>query len=171
MSGEPTDGELFDWARRFQRSTMGIARHLCPVDACGWYYDESSPYFVPKGGPYATADEFVRAMALQHAAVIEAALKEHVDTHTPVEYLHTIQRLSTELAVARSTQLGWHPPLTEAQVDGAGRALWQLDQSRFADLPPLPNRATWETSPELREVFRPQAIAALRGAGLTIEGA
>jgi hypothetical protein len=130
--------------------------------------DEPNPYFIPDGGPYLTIDDFTRAMALQHAERIETALKDHFESHTAIEYLGTIQRLNAEYAIARSTQLGYHPPLTAAQVDNAGRALCELALSCHG--PPFPNQSTWDSSPELRDIFRPQAIAALHAAGLTIAG-
>ncbi|WP_154697028.1 hypothetical protein [Lentzea guizhouensis] len=83
-------------------------RHLCPVDECDFYLDRPSPLGGPPQGSFLTLDEFVAAVAIQEAQDAEAVLQAHVDTHTPLEYLRTIQRLNAELTKVTEATLTEH---------------------------------------------------------------
>lgn len=83
-------------------------RHQCPVDECDFYLDRPSPLGGPVQGSFATLGEFVAAVAFQEARDVEAVLQAHVDTHTPLEYLRTIQRLNAELAKATEAPIIEH---------------------------------------------------------------
>lgn len=72
-------------------------RYECPVDDCNWNYTDSTPW-LPAKGQFMTVAELVKATALQHATQVEAVLAKHVESHTPIDFLRTIQRLNRELA-------------------------------------------------------------------------
>lgn len=88
--------------------TLPTLRHLCPVDGCAFYLDRPSPLSTPPRGAFLTMGEFVGAVALQEVRDAEAVFQAHVDTHTPLEYLRTIQRLNTELAKSTGATITEH---------------------------------------------------------------
>lgn len=75
---------------------MPTTRYSCPVDRCGWSYDEPSlPDPAPVGDRWRLPDPGARV------GRVEAVLAAHQQEHTPVEYLRTIMRLERELVEAR----------------------------------------------------------------------
>jgi hypothetical protein len=90
----------------------GTTRYLCPLE-CGWHHDvpPPSPERIVELG--ATADpaarDFQEAISsvatracLAEAELTETALREHLNTHTPLEFARTIQTLRAEVHRLRS---------------------------------------------------------------------
>jgi len=90
----------------------GTTRYLCPLE-CGWHHDvpPPSPERIVELG--ATADpaarDFQEAISsvatracLAEAELTETALREHLDTHTTVEFAQAIHDLRMELQQLRS---------------------------------------------------------------------
>jgi hypothetical protein len=92
----------------------GTTRYLCPLE-CGWHHDVPPPTAeravalapaVDIAG--LTPSERISAMAtgayLREAELTETALREHLDTHTTVEFVRTIQGLRAEIASLKSSE-------------------------------------------------------------------
>jgi hypothetical protein len=90
----------------------GTTRYLCPLE-CGWHHDVPPPT-AERAVELAPAvdvvglspSEVISAMAtgayLREAELTEAALREHLDTHTTVEFAQVIHDLRVELQQLRS---------------------------------------------------------------------
>jgi hypothetical protein len=93
----------------------GTTRYLCPLE-CGWHHDvpppttervlQLAPAVDLAGLP---PGEVINAMAtgayLREAELTETALRKHLDTHTTVEFVRTIQTLRAEIRQLRSAGL------------------------------------------------------------------
>lgn len=86
----------------------GTTRYLCPLE-CGWHHDVPPPtaervvQLTPTVGLAGlTPSEAINAMAtgayLREAELTETALREHLDTHTTVEFAQVIHDLRAEVA-------------------------------------------------------------------------
>lgn len=73
-----------------------ITRYLCPVDGCDWFFQIGVNLCVRYVDPL---QEYLRLT--QEA---EDSIKDHLETHTVLEWTTTIARLQNELAEARPTQ-------------------------------------------------------------------
>lgn len=89
----------------------GTTRYLCPLE-CGWHHDVPPPTLERIAELGATADpaardvhEAISSVATQatvaEAQRTEAALREHLATHTPEQFVRTIQVLRAEVAALR----------------------------------------------------------------------
>lgn len=81
----------------------GTTRYLCPLE-CGWHHDRV-PFpdaWIPMHASTPIAPEAIQRMASelvrQNAEQTEAALHEHLATHTTEQFVMTIQVLRTEIA-------------------------------------------------------------------------
>ncbi len=94
----------------------GTTRYLCPLE-CGWYHDVPPPSIdrvVELGSTAGLAGlppgEAVSAMATQaylaEAGLTETALREHLDTHTTVEFATVIHDLRVEVAALNERPVG-----------------------------------------------------------------
>jgi len=91
MSSDPDLGPFANWK-------VGSTVYSCPLDDCEWTYVEAPPtmsnLIVPSGGPlFGGIKETVAEMNRQ----LEAALGEHYESHTPLEYLKTIYALRSKV--------------------------------------------------------------------------
>lgn len=80
----------------------GTTRYLCPLE-CGWHHDRP-PLPMPTDASVPIAPEAVQRMAgeaRQDVARAEAALREHLATHTTEQFVWTIQVLRAEVARLR----------------------------------------------------------------------
>lgn len=73
-------------------------RYACPVDDCDWYLDEAP--VDERLGMGTLADVFgfgvIAAHALnERARTVEAELNAHLDSHTVLEWVRTVERLRT----------------------------------------------------------------------------
>lgn len=82
-------------------------RYLCPLD-CGWHHDETPPDFsdptalhpfIPQDWA-AGMDGMAAGFAAGQLAVVEAAVREHLETHPLVEWVAEVARLQRELNAA-----------------------------------------------------------------------
>ncbi len=85
----------------------GTTRYLCPLE-CGWHHDRP-PFpdaWIPTDAFVPIAPEAIQQMAShvlrQDVERVEAALREHLATHTTEEFVRTIQGLRAEVAQLRS---------------------------------------------------------------------
>ncbi|MGY6019574.1 hypothetical protein [Streptomyces spinosirectus] len=87
---------------------LGTTRYLCPLD-CGWHHDVPPPSLDRIAGLGVTADPMARDIheavssvasqaCLAEAQQTEQALREHLDTHTTVEFARVIHDLRVEIA-------------------------------------------------------------------------
>lgn len=81
----------------------GTTRYLCPLE-CGWHHDRP-PFpdtWVPEHATTPIAPEAIQRMAgemlRQGAERTEAAMREHLATHTTEQFVRTIQGLRAEVA-------------------------------------------------------------------------
>jgi hypothetical protein len=90
----------------------GTTRYLCPLE-CGWHYDvppptaervvELAPAAIPAGlSPSETINAMATGAYLREAELTETALREHLDTHTTVEFVRVIHDLRMEVQQLRS---------------------------------------------------------------------
>jgi hypothetical protein len=90
----------------------GTTRYLCPLE-CGWHHDVPPPTverIVELGATFDLVDrtpsEAISAMAtqacLREAELTEAALREHLATHTTEQFVRTIQGLRAKVAQLQS---------------------------------------------------------------------
>jgi hypothetical protein len=82
------------------------SRYLCPVDDCGWHLDE--PRVRPLQRDPVTGDWYGKFVS---QAAVEKACGDHFSTHTVVEFLTTIRRLSDEVASLEASRDDWDPAL------------------------------------------------------------
>ena len=86
----------------------GTTRYLCPLE-CGWHHDVPPPGIERIGELGVTADPAARDIheaisSVAHRATFaeaqrtETALREHLDTHTTVEFAQVIHGLRVEVA-------------------------------------------------------------------------
>jgi len=82
----------------------GTTRYLCPLE-CGWHHDRP-PLPLPTDASVPIAPEAIQHMAstLLHQDMerVETALREHLDTHTTVEFVRVIHDLRVEVAQLRA---------------------------------------------------------------------
>lgn len=87
----------------------GTIRYLCPLE-CGWHHDEAPPSPADLDGvapdPQARAfQDIVSSIAtkatMRRAGRTETALREHLDTHTALEFATVIHDLRVEVAQRR----------------------------------------------------------------------
>lgn len=90
----------------------GTTRYLCPLE-CGWHHDEAPPSLADIEGvapdPDARAfqdvfNSIVTNATLRRAARTETALREHLETHTMLEFATVIHDLRVEIAQLKSSQ-------------------------------------------------------------------
>lgn len=74
---------------------MSTVEYRCPVDGCEWAHSVNTTPFAELNLPAGWAIEPVEVVLSR----VERALEAHTATHTPAEYLKTIQRLNAELTV------------------------------------------------------------------------
>ncbi|MEC3994022.1 hypothetical protein VSR01_10875 [Actinacidiphila sp. DG2A-62] len=82
----------------------GTNRYLCPLQ-CGWHHDVPPPHPADVDWSAAEGVEDVSAAiglvardaALRTAAVIEAALVAHLDTHTTLDFVTVIADLRAQI--------------------------------------------------------------------------
>lgn len=93
----------------------GTTRYLCPLE-CGWHHDVPPPGLDRIAALGVTADpaaqdmsEWVSSLATQasfaEAERTETALREHLDTHTTVEFARVIHDLRVEVQQLRGAGL------------------------------------------------------------------
>lgn len=117
----------------------------CPVLTCIWYVDVPEPKLEQVTGLNITVRGVDRAQ-------VEAVLMDHFNTHTPVEYLATIQKLARRA-----------PQVTPKQVEQMAESLWAF-HFRGAHFV-----GTWADEREYeREAWRDKARAGLRAAGISV---
>lgn len=78
-------------------SLFGTEKVACTVDGCDWTYA-----LPPR--PWAPSQRAAHAWA----AGVDHVLRSHADSHTPLEYLRTIQRLNHALAESRAKECHGH---------------------------------------------------------------
>lgn len=94
-----------------ENPTSGTTRYLCPLE-CGWHHDAPPPTLDRIAELGATADpaaqdihEAISSVAtsatLAEAKRTETALREHLDTHTALEFATVIHDLRVEVAALR----------------------------------------------------------------------
>lgn len=71
---------------------FGREQAQCPVDGCDWHYELPSR---PPGLPSAR-------IMVAWADGVDHVLRTHAESHPPLHYLQTIQRLNTDLRDARN---------------------------------------------------------------------
>jgi hypothetical protein len=81
-------------------------RYLCPLEHCGWHYDQRMPDFSATSG--GTTEEIVQTVLKQQYAADEVFIREHLETHALLEWV-------TALHAARAERDGWK---RKAEVDG-----------------------------------------------------
>jgi hypothetical protein len=72
-----------------------ITRYTCPIDSCGWVHDDPGPFqreLVEAGDPH----DVVR----QHFLAMEDLVREHLETHSLLEWAQEVDRLKAELRAA-----------------------------------------------------------------------
>jgi hypothetical protein len=81
----------------------GTTRYLCPLE-CGWHHDRP-PLPMPTDATVPIAPEAIQHMASvvlrQDVERVEEALREHLATHTTVEFVRVIHDLRVEVARLR----------------------------------------------------------------------
>lgn len=93
----------------------GTTRYLCPLE-CGWHHDVPPPSFERAAELGATANPNVRTPSeaissvatqayLREAERTETALREHLDTHTTVQFVRVIHDLRVEVEQLRRERL------------------------------------------------------------------
>jgi hypothetical protein len=75
-------------------------RYDCPVDGCDWHYDGDPSNTPPHRqtqqelSPKETTRDIMLTQAAREVAVaVDAALREHLESHDVVDWLRTIRRL------------------------------------------------------------------------------
>jgi len=81
--------------------TSATTRYTCPIESCGWHYDETPTADLSLLGTVPLA-ELAAATARRSAEVREDMCRRHLDSHDAVEYATEIHRLRTKLAAART---------------------------------------------------------------------
>ena len=92
----------------------GTTRYLCPLE-CGWHHDVPPPGVERIAELGVTADpgawdihEAIASVAhratFAEAERTETALREHLDTHTTVEFAQVIHDLRVEIAQLKSSE-------------------------------------------------------------------
>lgn len=92
----------------------GTTRYLCPLE-CGWYHDVPPPTIHRIVELGVTADPTARNMeeavtSVAHRALFadadrtETALREHLATHTPEQFVRVIHDLRVEVAQLKSSE-------------------------------------------------------------------
>lgn len=81
----------------------GGTRFHCPVDRCGWYYDEIDEQAAME---MQSLDSYMRnAVKISNTAGLrdatEQELERHLRTHPLTDFVATISRLRQELAAVR----------------------------------------------------------------------
>jgi hypothetical protein len=100
----------------------GATRYLCPLE-CGWHHDVPPPSIDRAVELGATADPAARDLgeaihSVAHGALraeaqqTEAALREHLATHTTEQFVRTIRDLRVEVAALRACQGSSEEPTT-----------------------------------------------------------
>lgn len=81
----------------------GTTRYLCPLE-CGWHYDQP-PFpdaWIPPDPTTPIAPEAIHRMAQEllreNSERTEAALREHLATHTTEQFVRVIHDLRAEVA-------------------------------------------------------------------------
>jgi hypothetical protein len=81
-------------------------RYLCPLPGCGWHHDEpdlaaeDALRFTPAPSastPSESIASMVEQSLLGRAARVEAAIKQHVETHSVLEWMREVDRLQSTL--------------------------------------------------------------------------
>jgi hypothetical protein len=91
----------------------GTIRYLCPLE-CGWHHDVPPPGLDRIAALGVAADPAARDIheaisSVAHRATFaeaqqtEAALREHLDTHTPEQFVRVIHDLRVEVAALKTT--------------------------------------------------------------------
>lgn len=92
-----------------------VERLYCPIGSCGWTHDRESPpqttHTLPDGhspvrdGPAATLQEAIADVAyatlLHDALEVEGVVREHLETHTLLEWFTEVMRLRRLLDAKR----------------------------------------------------------------------
>lgn len=90
----------------------GTIRYLCPLECC-WHHDEAPASPVDLDGvapdPQARAfqdifNSIVTNASMRRAGRTETALREHLDTHTTLEFATVIHGLQVEVARLKSSE-------------------------------------------------------------------
>jgi hypothetical protein len=90
----------------------GTIRYLCPLE-CGWHHDEAPPSLADIDGvapdPQARIfrdifSSIVTKASMRRAERTETALREHLDTHTTLEFATVIHGLRVEVARLKSSE-------------------------------------------------------------------
>lgn len=92
----------------------GTTRYLCPLE-CGWHHDVPPPSparaaaltALPDSGASdfpAAAQALASNACLAETRITEAALREHLGTHTPEQFARTIHELRQEIAQLKRAQ-------------------------------------------------------------------
>ena len=89
----------------------GTTRYLCPLE-CGWHHDRPplpDPTGVAPDPGARTAEEALASwttnVMLREAQRTEEALREHLATHTPEQFVRVIHDLRVEVAQLRDAGL------------------------------------------------------------------
>lgn len=83
------------------RSPIQAIVYQCPIEACGWELtgpaapEDPTKWPTP---PDATLPDMAKQMARHVAAMTDAALQEHLDTHTTLEWVQENARLRQKVA-------------------------------------------------------------------------
>lgn len=90
-------------------------RHLCPLSACGWSYDDTGLTSSDAAGAADAADinTWMHQTALGHAARINAVIEAHVSTHSVLEWMTEVARLQSALSRLGYDPLTLQPRITE----------------------------------------------------------
>lgn len=89
---------------------MPTTVYQCPIDTCGWEHTEPpAPDDITQWPGYGTVPlmDLPKHMTRHRVMEVDAALREHLDTHTPVEFVTEITRLTQQITSCRLVMEPW----------------------------------------------------------------
>jgi len=101
-----------------------ITRYHCPLSDCSWFHDDTGPdpftmvspettfAFEPGADPEAVIEDYVHALAIEHAVDVNEVVQKHItDDHELIEWVRALNQARAETRAARQRPTDQRLPL------------------------------------------------------------